>query len=126
MFDPESGWWFSLLFFWQLPHFFAINWIHREEYRRAGFVMLANSDETGAKTSAWAFIFALTLVGLAVAAPVLEMCSWWFLIPGLGTALALVWLAIRFVRERSVKSARILFFATLIYLPVALAALLIL
>ncbi|MFT5470983.1 MAG: protoheme IX farnesyltransferase [Verrucomicrobiales bacterium] len=126
VFDIEAGWWFALLFFWQLPHFFAINWVHRGEYKRAGFVMLANSDDTGRKTSSWALIFALALVGLAIAAPWLEMCSWWSLIPGLAAALALVWLSLKFVQERSVKSARIVFFGTLIYLPVALATLLLL
>lgn len=121
-----SAWWFALLFFWQLPHFFAINWIHREEYKRAGFVMLANRDDSGAKTSIWALIFAIALVAIAGVAPWAGLSSCWFLIPGLLSALSLVWLSIAFVRTREVRSARTLFFATLIYLPVALAALLLL
>lgn len=121
-----SAWWFALLFFWQLPHFFAINWIHREEYQRAGFVMLANTDDSGKKTSAWTLFYAVVLAALAILAPFWELSSWWFVIPGLGAGLAIVWLSIQFVRDREVKTARLVFFATLIYLPVALVALLVL
>ena len=55
----ESWWLFALLFFWQLPHFLAINWMYRDDYRRAGFVMWSNDDESGALTSLLALIFSL-------------------------------------------------------------------
>ena len=46
-----EGWsLFAILFFWQLPHFLAIAWIYREDYARAGFVMLPVVDPTGART----------------------------------------------------------------------------
>lgn len=38
---------FSILFAWQLPHFFAIAWIYREDYERAGLRMLSVVDPTG-------------------------------------------------------------------------------
>jgi hypothetical protein len=40
-----EGWaLFAILFFWQLPHFFAIAWMYRDEYAKAGFKMLSNVD----------------------------------------------------------------------------------
>jgi len=42
---------FALLYFWQLPHFFAIAWMYRDDYRRGGFKMLSLEDPTGKKTS---------------------------------------------------------------------------
>jgi len=41
---PEGWALFAILCFWQLPHFYAIAWIYREEYGRAGFVMLPFLD----------------------------------------------------------------------------------
>lgn len=123
-FDAGCYWWFALLFFWQLPHFFAINWIHREEYMNAGFVMLANKDDTGVRTSFYSLLFACALVILSVTAPLAGVSRWWFLAPGLLTSGALVWLSHRFLKARTVESARRLFFGTLIYLPIVLLALL--
>jgi protoheme IX farnesyltransferase len=51
MLEPGAIYLFLLLFLWQLPHFLAINWMYRDEYRKGGFVMLANDDEHGARTS---------------------------------------------------------------------------
>src|SRR5271170_3065745 len=47
-----EGWaLFAILFFWQLPHFFAIAWMYREEYAKAGFVMLPNVESGGQRTA---------------------------------------------------------------------------
>jgi len=123
-FDAGAFWWFALLFFWQLPHFFAINWIHREEYMNAGFIMLANKDDTGSRTSLCSLFFSFALVLLSATAPLAGVCRWWFLGPGLLTSGVLAWLSFQFLKARTVESARKLFFGTLIYLPVTLIALL--
>ncbi len=48
-----EGWaLFAILAFWQLPHFFAIAWMYRDEYAKAGFVMLPNIDPDGSRTAA--------------------------------------------------------------------------
>src|SRR5882724_10911723 len=47
-----EGWaLFAILFFWQLPHFFAIAWIYKDEYAKAGFKMLPAIDPDGARTA---------------------------------------------------------------------------
>ncbi len=65
---------FAILFMWQLPHFFAISWVYREDYRRGGFCMLAAVDPSGKKvcahlcmTAVLLFLtsFTPTLTGLA-------------------------------------------------------------
>src|SRR5438128_6915703 len=45
--DPGAWSLFAILFFWQLPHFFAIAWMYREDYALAGFQMVSREDETG-------------------------------------------------------------------------------
>ena len=48
-----EGWaLFAILFFWQIPHFLAIAWLYREEYAKAGFVMLPAVDPAGERTRA--------------------------------------------------------------------------
>src|SRR6185436_6215286 len=47
-----AGWClFAILFFWQIPHFLAIAWMYRDEYAKAGFVMLPNVDPAGERTA---------------------------------------------------------------------------
>ncbi|RFC46930.1 MAG: protoheme IX farnesyltransferase [Verrucomicrobia bacterium] len=121
-FDAGALWWFSLLFFWQLPHFYAINWIHREEYRQAGFVMLANEDDSGRRTAFWSLVCSCSLILLAFWAPMISLARWWFAVPGVCAGGFVVFLAMRFQQERSIGAARRLFFATLLYLPVAMVA----
>lgn len=49
--DPHLSWWgvsgFLVLFFWQMPHFYSIAWIYKEQYKKAGFVMVAMNDDSG-------------------------------------------------------------------------------
>jgi len=116
----EAWWLFALLFFWQLPHFLAINWMYRDEYRRAGFVMWSNDDDSGALTSALALGFTLALLPIALWPVVSGFASW---PAGVGLLALTGWLlrlARVFRRDRTRPSARRLFFATLAYLPLAL------
>ncbi len=47
-----AGWsLFGIILFWQIPHFLAIAWLYRDEYAKAGFVMLPNVDPTGNRTA---------------------------------------------------------------------------
>ncbi|HEX3889594.1 MAG TPA: heme o synthase, partial [Verrucomicrobiae bacterium] len=47
-----EGWaLFAILAFWQLPHFFAIAWMYRDEYAKAGFKMLSCVDADGRRTA---------------------------------------------------------------------------
>ncbi len=57
---------FLILFVWQLPHFFAIAWLYREDYRRGGFRMISLCDKNGSKTAWTIFGFCIILVALSV------------------------------------------------------------
>lgn len=114
-------WWFLLLFFWQMPHFYAINWMHREEYLRAGFVMLSNEDENGRRTSCEALFHALVLSLLAVWGALIPLVTWWSAAGLLLAAGCFAWQAWRFHRAPDRRKAMRLFLGSLLYLPVALA-----
>lgn len=121
----EAWWLFALLFLWQLPHFLAINWMYREDYRRAGFVMWSNDDDSGALTSALAMAFTLCMLPLSVWPSLAGFAGWLVAAGLLGLTLWLLWLAMKFRRDRTRPAARRLFFATLAYLPIALIVVLI-
>ncbi len=121
MLEPGAIYLFMLLFLWQLPHFLAINWMYRDEYRKGGFVMLANEDEHGARTSRHALAYAIATLLLMIYPVYAGAASAaWFLPPALLLSGWLCWLALRFNRQPERTSARKLFFCTLAYLPLIL------
>ena len=111
---------FLLLFLWQLPHFLAINWMYRDEYRKGGFVMWANEDESGGRTARLALAFSLCATLLALLPPLAGHTSLAFLPFALLANAGLLMLAWRFSKSRDRASARKLFFYTLLYLPLLL------
>jgi protoheme IX farnesyltransferase len=118
--SPAAIYLFALLFLWQLPHFLAINWMYREEYRKGGFVMWANEDDTGGRTSKLSLIFSFCATALVLLPPLAGDASFWFLPFALLVNLVLLALAWKFYKVRDRVSARKLFFFTLMYLPLLL------
>lgn len=116
--DPGALFLFGLLFFWQLPHFAAINWMYREEYQRGGFVMWSNEDATGRKTGGIAVLAAvLALVFIVIFPLVWSGMSAWGAIPNFFLGGILVHLSLRFRKTGERTHARSLFFFTLLFLP---------
>lgn len=116
----------AILLCWQVPHFFAIGWRHRADYRRAGFPLLPAVDLTGSRTAAWSFAYA---VGLAIVSLLPWALAWFGPAYGIATLLANVWFlrcAWRFVVEcERDRAARRLFVASIFYLPIVMSALLV-
>ncbi|MBX7206899.1 MAG: heme o synthase [Verrucomicrobiaceae bacterium] len=118
--EPGAIYLFALLFLWQLPHFLAINWMYRDQYRQGGFVMLANEDEEGRRTSLHALGYAIATL-LLMFYPVWQgVAHAWFLVPAVILTGWMCWLAWKFRVHRERAHARKLFFCTLVYLPAVL------
>ena len=111
---------FALLFFWQLPHFAAINWMYREEYEKGGFKMWSNGDSTGSKTARIAVFFSVCVVAVGLVFGFFDIMAGWFSVAGGLLGLGMLWLALRFLKTTERKDARTLFFYTLLYLPAAM------
>jgi protoheme IX farnesyltransferase len=122
--DREAWALFLILFFWQVPHFLAIAWIYREDYVRAGLRMLPVIDGHGAATSRQMLLYCLTLIPVSLL-PVLGHQAGPVYAGG-AVGLGLVFLAavFGFCREKSIRQARKVLRASLLYLPVVLAILL--
>jgi protoheme IX farnesyltransferase len=119
----EATFLFGVLFFWQLPHFIAINWLHREEYESVGYKMWSNGDLTGRKSGIIAAMFSLVLATISLMPAFLGFANLLWTIIGPLLALIMMALSLKFARDGERTSARRLFFYTLLYLPVALLTL---
>jgi protoheme IX farnesyltransferase len=119
-----AGGWalFAMLAFWQLPHFFAIAWIYQEEYAKAGFKMLPAVDPDGSRSAQQSVSHTL---GLLLASLCRWCCIWpeWFIWSPRFCWGDFICCAIQFARRLDVPSAKKLFFASIIYLPLLLIAL---
>ncbi|KAF9575833.1 Protoheme IX farnesyltransferase, mitochondrial [Mortierella alpina] len=117
--DPEAWLLGGLLFAWQFPHFNSLAWNLRADYSKAGYRMMAVTDpKLNARVS---LRYTLALIPLVTLAPYMDMTSWWFAIDGNIVNAVMLAGAANFWRKRDDKSARQLFFGSLIYLPVVLA-----
>jgi protoheme IX farnesyltransferase len=116
---------FATLFVWQFPHFFAIAWLYREDYQRAGMRMLASVPGTAGVAGRASLLHALCILPVSLL-PVLQRSATLFyalVATGLGALYVLA--AGAFARRESERSARRLLHVSLLYLPLLLAVLLI-
>jgi len=125
-----EGWaLFAILAFWQMPHFFSIAWIYRDEYAKAGFKMLPVVDPEGVRTGQQAVSHALALLIVSLCPVLFKMAGSCYLAAALVLGAGYLWCAIQFSRqlrfaraELTLTRARQLFLASIIYLPLLLAA----
>jgi protoheme IX farnesyltransferase len=113
-----EGWsLFAILCFWQLPHFLAIAWMYRDQYAKAGFVMLPVVDPTGERTGRQALSHTLGLLPVSLCPFLFKMVGPVYLAGALLLGMAFLWCAFQFSRQLTLQRARLLFFASIIYLP---------
>jgi protoheme IX farnesyltransferase len=111
---------FAILFAWQHPHFFAIAWMFRDDYRAAGFKMLPVIEPSGLKTVRLSVGFSLVLIGASIVPILIGMAGWLYFCGILLIGLLMLMVALRFARERSIANARGLLKSSVLYLPLLL------
>ncbi len=111
---------FGILFAWQMPHFLAIAWMYRDEYAQAGFVMLKRDDPSGSSTAGQSLIFTLLLGLISVVPFAAGLNDSMYLGGAMLLDAALFFFAVQFLIQRERTSARSLFFASILYLPLLL------
>jgi protoheme IX farnesyltransferase len=108
---------FWTLFLWQFPHFLAIAWMYRDEYKRAGILMLPVVEPAGKITAKQIVIFAVLTLLISLAPFFLGFAGLFYLI---GAALLGGWFlfaGIDFARTKSDEKARRLLKVSVMYLP---------
>lgn len=115
---------FTIQFLWQFPHFWAIAWVAEADYRKAGFRLLPSKGGKDKFTALQSILYIVALIPVSL----IPVWQGWVSV-GAGVALALVGImfllaAVKLFRTCDDKDARKLMFASIIYLPVALTAIL--
>jgi protoheme IX farnesyltransferase len=123
--ELSAGGWalFAILAFWQMPHFFAIAWIYREEYAKAGFQMLPAVDPDGTRTAQQSVSHTLGLLPISLTPFLLHLAGPIYLAGAVVLGVAYLWCAMQFGRRLDIRAAKRLFFASIIYLPLLLTVL---
>ncbi|CAN5455840.1 heme o synthase [soil metagenome] len=108
---------FAMLFLWQFPHFLAIAWMYREQYAKAGILMLPVVEPEGKVTAKQIVIFTVLLLPVSVAPFFIGLAGWIYLI---GASLLGIWFlsaSINAARAKTNEKARKLLLVSVIYLP---------
>jgi len=112
---------FAILFLWQFPHFHAIAWLYREEYERVGIKMLAVVKPFG-NALKLEIMAALILLFPATLAPTfLHMAGKVYFAAAIVLNLAFLYFGVQMSREHDRPRARKLLLASVIYVPLLFA-----
>ena len=108
---------FTILFLWQIPHSLAIAYIYREDYAKAGFRLLPVIHPDGASTCRQIVINCVALLGVGLLPALYNIAGGIYFFTALLAGAGFLAVGIYLGRTRSVKAARYLLYASLLYLP---------
>lgn len=108
---------FAILFLWQFPHFLAIAWMYREDYSRAGILMLPVVEPDGRVTGQQIVAYALMLLPVSLLPAVMGISGRVYFVGAAVLGLLFIAASIRAALSRSRQRARELLLASVIYLP---------
>ncbi|XP_062212389.1 protoheme IX farnesyltransferase, mitochondrial-like isoform X2 [Phragmites australis] len=114
----------AALYYWQIPHFMALAYLCRNDYLAGGYRMFSFADPTGKRTAWLSLRNCLYMLPLGLLAYNWGLTSEWFSLEASLLTLGLTIGALSFVLEPSPKTARRMFYGSLLYLPAFMAGLL--
>jgi protoheme IX farnesyltransferase len=108
---------YAILFIWQFPHFLSIAWMYREDYERAGLLMLPADDPQGRKAARQILVTSLALLPVSLLPTWLGQMGWIYFFGTLALGLGILYCGILTAAVRSKLLARRLLLASVFYLP---------
>lgn len=115
---------FAILFVWQLPHFWSIAWLYRDDYKQGGMRMLSVEDDDGGLLARQIVLWCLVLTFTSFMPAWVGMAGWTYTIGALALGLGFTAAGVVNHLKRTRESTRGVFFASLLYLPLLLGVLL--
>src|SRR5271170_1841084 len=119
--DPEAWALYAIVFLWQLPHFMAIAWMYREDYVRAGYLVLPATEAREQYVVWQTCLGSLALIPVSLIAGIGSKMGPTWSVGTLLLGLTFLWYSARFAFLRSNVSARQLLRASIVYLPLVFA-----
>ena len=112
---------FAMLFLWQFPHFLAIAWMYREQYGKAGVLMLPVVEKEGRLTGQQIVLFSVLLLPVSLAPFFLGISGLIYLIGAIALGIWFLLTSIQAARVKSNENARKLLLVSVLYLPIIFA-----
>lgn len=112
---------FAILFLWQFPHFLAIAWMYRDDYARAGIRMLPVVEPDGRITGQQIIAYTVLLVPVSLMPTLVHLAGAVYFYGALALGLWFLYYSVRAARQRTTWQARKLLLASVLYLPVLFA-----
>jgi protoheme IX farnesyltransferase len=114
---------FGIVFLWQMPHFLAIAWLYRDDYRDAGIPLLPVTEPDGRRTGQQALLYAAALWPVSLLPAIVHIAGAPYSVVATVLGFGLIALSALFARDRTTRTARTLFVYSIIYLPLLWGAL---
>lgn len=112
---------FVLLFLWQFPHFLAIASMYKEQYAKAGILMLPVVEKDGRITTRQIVLFTVMLLPVSLAPFFLGFAGWIYLAGAVLLGIWFLWASIGAARAKTVEKSRKLLLVSVLYLPAIFA-----
>jgi heme o synthase len=109
---------FAILFLWQFPHFYAIAWMYKEDYARAGIRMLPVVEPDGKSTARRILLYSIALIPISLMPKFFAMAGNVYLYGALALGLVFLYYGLRIRWDRTRQQARRVLLASVVYLPV--------
>jgi protoheme IX farnesyltransferase len=116
---------FAILFLWQFPHFYAIAWMYKDDYARAGIRMLPVVEPDGKSTARRILLYSIALIPISLLPKFFAMAGNVYLYGALALGLAFLYYGLRIRTDRTRQQARRVLLASVVYLPLLFSLMLI-
>lgn len=108
---------FAILFLWQFPHFYAIAWMYKEDYARAGIRMLPVVEPDGKSTARRILLYSIALIPISLMPKFFAMAGNVYFYGALALGLLFLYYGLRIRANRTRQQARRVLLASVVYLP---------
>jgi heme o synthase len=115
----------GIVFFWQMPHFYALAWVYRSDYGSGGLRMLSVIDPGGSRLGVESFLYSVALLAVSLVPVATGLIGWVYAAGATALGSAMVVLSARLWAVRDDQRAWQLFFGSIIYLPIILVLMLV-
>jgi heme o synthase len=115
----------GIVFFWQMPHFYALAWVYRDDYGTGGLRMLSVIDPIGTRLGLESFGYSVLLLAVSLVPVATGLLGWLYASGATALGLAMVVLSARLWAVRDNQRAWQLFFGSITYLPAILILMLV-